>query len=487
MTEAKPGAFVVQALAALQHHDRGAAAQLLARELAVGPPGGDYWRSCAALAMQIGEIDTALQAMRRYARTPPVRIDRLLHYWGEMAGNGRAEAVLAEIDALPDAARRHPGVLHLLGTLASEAGDAAQAQARFREALAASPDDPQIWFALAMVKRFDAGDADLAAMERLGQRLTTAPAVLRARLLYAIAKAYEDCGDADRALTLYAEGAALRRTESRFNPDGLAAMADRLIAGFRPERMSALVPSGHRGSRAVFVNGLPRSGTTLVEQILVSHSAVMGGAEINLVRAALIPTGDQSLAGALTYQNRVGAAADPWGALARDYERMLAMRFGSAGLVVDKTLVQSHHLGLLLHMIPDARVIWLRRDPADTALSCFRSYFTASVPWSWSLTDIAAFFRIEDRLFAHWTAQFPDRILTLSYRDLVSDPDRWIPAVLAYVGLADEPQVRAFHETARPVRTASVHQVRAPISTARIGTAATHERFMRPFHDAYYR
>src|SRR5690606_5585061 len=125
--------------------------------------------------------------------------------------------------------------------------------------------------------------------------------------------------------------------------------------------------------------------------------------------------------------------------------------------------------GLLLHVLPDARVIWMRRNPEDVALSCFRTFFSSPVPWSWSLEDIARYFLIEDQLFAHWTAQFPERILVVPYEGLVREPGVWIEKILAHSGLPSEPQVHEFHKTRRSVRTASVSQVRQPISTDRIG------------------
>jgi hypothetical protein len=130
-------------------------------------------------------------------------------------------------------------------------------------------------------------------------------------------------------------------------------------------------------------------------------------------------------------------------------------------------------------------VIWLRRNPEDAALSCFRSYFTSQLAWTWSLADIGHFFRIEDGLHAHWVENFPERILTVPYEELVGDPVEWIPRILAYAGLAMEPQVLEFHRTRRSVRTASVQQVRNPISTARIGAAEAYGRHMGPFREAY--
>jgi hypothetical protein len=139
-----------------------------------------------------------------------------------------------------------------------------------------------------------------------------------------------------------------------------------------------------------------------------------------------------------------------------------------------------------MQALPSAKVIWMRRKPEDTALSCYRSFFSSAIPWSWSLTDTSHYFRVEDRLYTHWSALFPDRILTVPYEELVREPKVWIPKILAHAVLDDEPQVYDFHETKRSVRTASVQQVRGPISTARIGSARAYERHLAPFLNAYY-
>lgn len=487
MEAASPQSRILDAVAALQAFDRRRAVSLLKAELTDGPAVGDRWKSVALLAGRIGEIDIALESARRYSRTPPPALDRSLHYWGELAHYGRTKEAVRELGLLPDEARKNPSILHFLGTLAEQDGDFDRAEHCFREALAVSPHAPQTWFALAMIKTFAAGDPDLAEMERLRPRIERgAEPVLKARFLYGLAKAWHDCGDHGRAFGLYAQGAALRRAEQKWDPAALERHADDLIRDFTPPNMRQLQPSGN-DRPALFVNGLPRSGTTLVEQILVSHSEVAEGGEINLLRAALIPTGDHSLRRALAYQQRAAGEADPWGSLAADYFQMLEARFRTPGLVVDKTLGQSHFMGLLLHMLPGARVIWMRREPEDVALSCFRSFFSSPIPWSWSLADIGRFFSVEDRLFEHWTALFPDRILTVPYESLVRAPEEWIPRILAHAGLPDEPQVRDFHATRRSVRTASVRQVRAPISAAPIGQSAAYAEFLAPFREAYRR
>lgn len=476
---------ILGAIEHLKAGERAAAAELLQEELRLGPPAGERWQSVQRLAGQIGEIEIAIEAARRYSRTPPATLDRLLYYWGELAAYDRVEEARRELESLPLDVREQPNVLHFFGTLASQMGEFAEAEELYRRAIEETPDLPQTWFALAMLKTFTRGDPDMAAMQRLLPKMQHADPSLQARLLYGVAKAHHDCGDYDRAWELYAQGADLRRRQDPRSLEKAEIFAQRLIREFTAHAAKKLRPVRGEQKPSLFVNGLPRSGTTLIEQILVSHSQVAAGGEVNLLQAALIPTGDRSLDGALRYQAGFDGG-DPWGTLAADYFRMLEMRFRTSGLVVDKTLGQSYFMGLLLHILPGARVIWLRRNPDDVALSCFRNFFTARLAWSWSLTDIADYMKIEDRLFEHWTGLFPERILVVPYESMVSDPKLWIPRILEHAGLDDEPAVHDYHKNARHVRTASVRQVREPISTARIGLAGSYRNHLAHFRERYY-
>lgn len=486
MNQGSPNSRVIQAISALNAGDRNAALSLLKAELQLGPQAGERWRSVSKLAFDIGAIDIGLEASRRFADTGPISLERALHYWGELANYGRTDIAKAAVARLPEATRRSPTIAHFCGTIAGQEGDFVAAEGYFREALAATPDVPQTWFALAMIKTFTPGDTDLAAMEKLRAKFSNGPPSIYARFLFALAKARNDIGDIDGAFALYAQGAELRQKEAPYKRAIIESFATRLCQDFTVESFAKLTPSGHKENKAIFVNGLPRSGTTLVEQILASHSQVVDGAEINLFRAALIPTLDYSFAGAVDYERRAGTGNDPWGTIARSYHEMLAFRFQTTGMVVDKTLSQSHFMGLIMHALPSAKVIWMRRKPEDTALSCYRSFFSSAIPWSWSLTDMAHYFRVEDRLYEHWSALFPDRILTVPYEELVREPKIWIPKILSHANLDEEPQVYAFHETKRSVRTASVQQVRGPISAARVDSAKTYERHLAPFLNAYY-
>lgn len=477
---AKP--FFFQALDALKRGDRRTAAKLLERQLREGNTAEKNLPSVSQLAAHIGEIDLALEASRNW-RTGS--IESLLGSWSLLGTYGRAAEAQTEIERQPEAVREHPSVLHVRGTIATQFGRFDEAQDLLRRALAKAPAALQTWFSLAMVKKFTSGDADLATMERLEQAAAAAPPDARSALCYGIGKAFEDIGDVDRAFAAYSRGAAIRRSKEPFDAQAYGLVAEKVIREFTPATFENFVPSGFGGRRSLFVTGLPRSGTTLIEQMLIGHSAVADGAELNLFQTALMPLLGNACANALRYQQRSGLT-DPWGEIARDYAHLLNVHFRSAELVVDKSLGQSLLIGLILHSMPDSRIAWLRRNPDDVALSCFRIFFSTGLTWTASLLDIADYMRAEDRLFEHWCAVFPDRILKVPYEDMVRAPASWSEKLQQHFGLPLEEGLEQRSRSGRSILTASVGQVSEPISTSRIGQAAAFEHHLKPFRDRYY-
>lgn len=474
--------FFLQALDALKAGDRRGAAVLLERQIREGNTSPKNLSSVSQLAAHIGEIDLAIEALR--LAIIPGSLESLLAYWASLATYGRSREALTSVERQPQSIQNHPSVLHFRATAATQFGRTEEAQALFRRAIGQIPTMTASWLSLAMIKKFRPGDADMAAMERLERQPGGDPAA-RAMLSYALGKAWEDCGEPDRAFESYAKGAAMRRRLEQFDASPFRAAADQVIRAFTPESLARLTPSGLDWRRSLFVTGLPRSGTTLTEQILLGHSAVGEGEEVNLFGTALFPTSGIGLENALAYQQQ-SSSADPWGEIGRDYAHFIDMRFRSAGLAVDKSLGQSLLIGLMLHALPEARIAWLRRSPDDVALSCFRTFFATGLPWSWSLTDIADVMKIEDRLFEHWRAVFPDRILTVPYEELVRSPATWAERLQQHFGLPVERGIETLSRSDRMIGTASVDQVREPISASRVGSAAAFERQLKPFRDRYY-
>ncbi|MFT4076163.1 MAG: sulfotransferase [Asticcacaulis sp.] len=496
-------------IAARKNLDRRGAALIIKQDLEVGPSSGAFWREIGQYASQLGEQTLALEAAKRFAATSPQEMDYAFYYALTLSRYGKHDLALAQMDRLPVKDQGHPAVLHFRAMTATQLGDFEKAESLVRQALAVSP-APVQWLALSVAKKFKEFDSDIVAMESILPRVYNAPPAVKAQLLYSLGKAYDDAKKLDKAAAFYAEGAALMRAAAP-PPDmnEWHELVDGLLKEYTVDNLAQLRPSKADGRRMLFVTGFPRSGTTLVEQILTSHSEVSAGSELNEIPVALIPAGDPAdmddevltaeangrrnkFSGQLTmelaldYQSR-SASPDPWGDLGRDYLHMVEDRFGSEGYAVDKTLNLGSFMGLTLHMLPNAKVFWLRRRPEDCALSNYRLYSQlGTLPWSYKAEDIAEFFKSEDKLYAHWSKMYPDRIFTVPYEELVSDPETWIRKMLDFSGLKEESQVFEPHKSTRAVSTASMAQVRSPISTARIGAAEAYKDFVAAFRRAYY-
>jgi hypothetical protein len=319
----------------------------------------------------------------------------------------------------------------------------------------------------------------LAAMER---PMENAVPDQRVAYAYALGKAYADCGEHSEAFAAVARGAEIMKTAVGYSRERDHFTAMDAMSGYDADAIAAIArrqsePTG----RAIFVMGLPRSGTTLVSQIVTSHSAVSQGAEIYRLPLLLKDVGGLSCQAVAQYVARAGVPA-----AARLWAHWLNERFPRPGRVVDKSLNTTRFLGLATTLLPQAPLIWMTRDPLDCAWSCFRRRFTGEAIWSYDLEDIAYHFRLEDEVLSHWRGILGDRLLVVPYESLVSEPKPWIRRILAHCDLPEEQQVFAPHENWRTVTTSSVMQVRRPIHREGIGSAQPYREYLEPFIKAYY-
>lgn len=482
------GSVVVnQALEAFKARDRDRAAGLLAQVVAMSPPIGASWGPVSRLANAMGEVSTAVAAAERHAALDPADSTPRLNLGQMLAHNGRHHQAQTVGEALVRDQPQNPAAWHFLGTCRAQLGDNKGAIRDLRHAIAlprSGAGAAWAWLAIAGAKTFEAGDPDIVAMQALLKSFGSTPHEMDARsaLQYALGKAFDDTGEVDRAFAAYADGAAIVDASRKVDPEETDAFVDDVIANFDEGMLTRLPRSTVETTRPIFVLGLPRSGTTLVEQILVSHSDVLDGAELNLFRTAAMPIKSFAPDAIETY-----AKADPKGfdRIGRAYLHLLDERFGPEGRVVDKTLNHSRYLGLIHAVLPNARFIWLRREPAGIAWSCFRTRFARGVDWSWSLAGIGRYFRGEDRLHAHWSRVMGDAILTVPYDELVTDPDLWIPRIVEHAGLPWQEGLKDFHKTERAVSTASFAQVRRPMYTSSKEAWRRYETHLKPFFDAY--
>jgi tetratricopeptide (TPR) repeat protein len=485
MTDAQQS--IIDAERRMNRGDRAGAMTAVRRLLGENPDLGPRWGNVTWLAETLGDQEAALQAARRFFMVDPLDPVGGLKVATLMAETGRVEQALEVCENFCDQRPGDPAPQYYAGQFSAQLGDFDQALDHFRRALAFKPDLTATWEQIAALKTFGVGDPDIAAMETLRAKLMTAPAETRAPLLYAMGKAYDDLGDTVQAFARYAEGARLMAAERPWDGEAFQALIDSVLREMDRAFLDRQPPSAVQSDRPLFVTGAPRSGTTLVEQILASHSQVKGGGELNLFRLASLPLGDHRPSQIDAYAAAAARAGAPdiWTGFGATYLAFLDERFGFEGRIVDKTLNHTSFLGSIRLALPKAPIAWVRRDPCDTAWSCFRTRFLRGQDWSWSLPDIARFLHASERLYAHWAGLLGEGLFTIDYETLVAAPQTQIPRLLAAMDLSDEPGVHDFHHTRRAVGTASLAQVRKPMSAESVGGWRRYETEMAPFVRAF--
>lgn len=462
--------------------DRDRIAAGVARLLAMRAPLGMQWRNIAELMRVSGEVTLAHAAMDAFVAaaggTPAARFSKVVL----CTQTGRLREAHALVSTLPDTVPDRAAHAYVRGNTAITLGLVEEGREQLGIVVRERPGWGPAWLTLAATGNL--------ADDPLGDRLLADAAVAQtqappdyARYCYAVGKLHADRGEPAAAFAAYDRGARLLRAARPYSRAGNIANAAQAMTGFAPgflEDMAAR--QTRRSARPIVVTGLPRSGTTLVEQILTSHSAVADGGEISLSHHLAVAAGGVS-GDALTAYLAKGGALET---LADLYLHLLGERFGEGGRVVDKTIDNSRFLGLIASALPDAPLIWMRRDPLDSAWSCFRTFFIHGVAWSYDLADIAHHFRLEDQLLEFWQERLGSRLLVVPFTDFVTTPDAWIARLLAHCGLPEEPGAYAFHQTDRVVATASGLQVRRPINRDGVGVAEPYREFLAPFLDAYH-
>jgi tetratricopeptide (TPR) repeat protein len=331
----------------------------------------------------------------------------------------------------------------------------------YRQSLAHDPDGGAAWWALANLKTFRFDAADIAAMRR-GVADGDLDEEQRLHFEFALGKAAEDAGDDAAAFALYTAANARRRRLVPHDPEALSVIAARSEALFTPAFFAGR-PGGHPSPEPIFVVGMPRSGSTLVEQILASHPLIEGTRELPylpaIARGLIGPDGD--------YPDMIGAL-DParQHALGEQYlARAGVHRKTGRPFFIDKLPNNFMHIGLIRLILPNARVIDVRRHPMATGFACFKQHFAHGQEFAYDLTDLGRYYADYVRITAAFDRAVPGHMHRVSYERLVVETEAEVRATLGYLRLPFDPACLRFHETARAVRTPSAEQVRKPIFT----------------------
>jgi tetratricopeptide (TPR) repeat protein len=470
----------------------------LAGPLVHAAPEHPLVRFVAGIALlEIGRPEAALPQLEAAAQLDPTRLDFASHHARALLATGHVAQARDVARAATAIQARDPASLDVLGQVLVQVGDYGGALTAFSHAADLAPGQPQLhlnrasaliglgrfdeaeraleqclaiapryWrahYSLAQLRRQTSDHSHLARLRALLPEAGSDPAALTC-LHLALAKEHEDLGDYAQAMTHLVAGKQAARPPRGYDPARDAAMVDALIAAFVPLPAPA---ADAATDGPIFIVGMPRSGTTLVDRIVSSHPAVRSAGELHTFGHALARALRSPTPHLLDPAVFAGVPEIDWPALGRAYLAHARTVVGEdCDRFTDKLPHNFLHLGAIARALPTARIVCLRRQPMDTCLSNFRQLFAASAPYfdySYALEDVGRYYVQFDRLMAHWTHTLPGRVLSIDYEELVDQQEAVTRRLLTFCGLPWDEACLHFERNAAPVTTPSAVQVRSTL------------------------
>ena len=352
-------------IAERKRHD---AAILLEKLIAKKKPGALDWRQAIAFAENLGDIDSAIAAAKKWIAQNPADVTAQLKNIELLGAAARPQKAIQAARALRKNPNAKAEAYFFEGFMSARIGESTAAVDYFRKALNVNPHHAQSWEQIALMGGYDDLQADIATMEEL--KAASPSANMQVSICYALGRAYDRAGDYDRAFENVAQGAAMARRLQPFNIAPQLAYMQRLQQTFTPSLLNELSDGSNRGANLIFIAGAPRSGTTLVEQILATAKPVSPTGEHTLIRLATNQLGSMEPPEMEQARLRPQRA---WRDMATAYEKHLVRRFGTSEIYADKSLLAHYFIGAIRLLFPAAKIIWCRRAHRDVVWSCHRS------------------------------------------------------------------------------------------------------------------
>jgi hypothetical protein len=377
-------------------------------------------------------------------------------------------------------------ILYELGVVERIAGDIEHSNKLFEQVLELKPNHPAALRTYGLECKYSYGDKEFTRLNTVAADMSSMEPVEQLQIHYALGKAYDDVTEYPTAFKHYAVGGQKKRKQDAFNEQASARMFEVVKALVNGETMAKVGQAGCSDDTPVFILGMPRSGTSLIEQILSSHHDIYGAGELKYITSAMenidilerrLKLGDVEAAFPYdlnaSYEQRGQWYADMLKSLApKPYKRM-----------VDKMPGNFNFVGLIHAILPKARIIHSRRHPVETCLSCYRILFAEGHQWTYNLNELGRYYRRYWDLMKHWREQFPGVMYEVRYEDNVNDVEGQARALINYLELEWNDACLSFYDTDRPVKTASASQVRKPIYKTSTNRWRKYETYLKPLLD----
>jgi len=442
---------------------------LLRRAISIAPDFHQALGNLGRILVDNSKLGEAIEVYERLIELKPNDHDAWTGYGWALAQAGRTkdaeEAYGKSLDINPKAPGIHMVRAHMLKTLGSQE----EALKAYRKSIEYNPALGESYWSMANLKVFRFTDQEVCAMEQQleGDDLKEES---RVNFLFSLGKAYEDRKDYEKAWQHYDQGNQLKRSSVVYDPVENELHLKSIRGVFSKELIQAHEGAGHDAPDPIFIVGLPRTGSTLVEQILASHSQVEGTAELPNLGNIANGTGKYRPDG-LAYPDTLATLTKrDFASYGKEYLQQVARhRVLGTPFFIDKMPNNFIHVGWIKLILPNARIINTRRHPMDSLLGVYKQLFAKGQDFTYDALELAEFYRCYIEMMAHWQDVLPGQVLDVHYEDTVTDLEAQVRRILDFCGLEFEDSCLHYYETARPVKTASSEQVRQPIYTTALG------------------
>jgi tetratricopeptide (TPR) repeat protein len=459
---------------------------LIERVLEVAPSHLGANQTRAAILAQLYRLDECIQLLDRLLERVPDNLEiigQLTTILGQIGDYGRA------IEITENALQRYPDDTSLslsLGHLMKTVGRTAECAALYRSVLSRTPACGEAWWSLANIKTRAFTPDDINAIELALNRPNVSSAD-RVHLLFAMGKAFDDQGLAADAMHHFSIANALKSEIEPYDPKLTANEVDGSIAALSPDRVSKHASIGCDDASPIFILGMPRAGSTLIEQILSSHSKIEGTSELPIVPTIIRRMIAQGWPSSATPYPELlnelpSEKLEEFGSFYIDAARH--HRHSAKPLFTDKLPNNWNNIAFILLALPKARIIDARRHPLDCCLSNYQQLYARGQAFSYSLEHLGQYYADYVRLMAHIDAIAPGRVHRVIHEQLLAEPEDQIRSLLTYLGLEFEPDCLSFHTNTRAVRTASAEQVRQPLNREGSGKWKAYSAWLGPLRQA---
>lgn len=495
-----------------QRGDFKSALALLEKAVAANPDNDDAWRNMGTVKLDAGDAAGAVACCRKSIELNAASFESFNNYGNALAGTGdhaaaevayrqslsiepRAFEVLNNLAvALCDQVRpeeaisacqkaveinpRYPVVYNTWGNALDMLGRLDEAVEKYRQAISIHPDFAEPRWHIARSKKFSERDEDIEAMERLVDRRESTPAQ-RMHLSFSLAKAYEDIGAYDDAFCSLETANRLKRGTFEYDIETSEKNFQGIMSRFTEPLFERLHGSGLKDPTPIFIVGMPRSGTTLIEQILSSHPDVHGAGELDNL-GKIVNKHFGGAAGNMPDGANHPITAEKITEAAQEYLDVLRSHSADARYITDKMPHNFENIGMIRLMFPNAKVVFCRRNPIDNCLSIYKMHFSSgALQYAYDQIEVARFYKLHDELMAHWERLWPGSIMENEYEYVVENQRAATEKLLDFCGLEWDDACIAFNKNKRAVKTASFAQVRVPIFRTSVELWRSYEDHLR--------